>query len=71
MNKFWVLAIYTDMHIERVWSSHDDVRQMMSDDKNNVGIVYRNGTDQYAVLVDGDVFWYDVSSKNYESTKAG
>lgn len=71
MNKFWVIVIYTDLHIERLWCSHDDVKEMMSNDKNNVGNIYRSSTDQYAVLVDGDVFWYDIHSRNYEANKAG
>lgn len=65
MQKFWTLIVYVDMHIEKVWASNDDVKEMLSSNKE-IGNIYRTGTDQYAVLLEGDVFWKDIASRDYK-----
>lgn len=65
MQKFWTLIVFVDMHIERVWMSNDDVKELLTSNKE-IGNIYRTSTDQYAVLVDGDVFWKDITSRDYK-----
>lgn len=67
MSKFYILVIYTGLHMERLWVSNDNVKELLL--KDEVANIYRSSTDQYAIIVDHDVMWVDIETRDYVSTK--
>ena len=66
MNKYFALVYFTDMVLEKKWMSNEHVETALREN-NNIAIIYRIETSQYAELNDRDqLVWIDLPYSDWK-----
>lgn len=66
MGKFWTLVIYANSYVARMWINESEVYQLLSN--KDIVSVFRQSTDQCALIVSNQVVWQDVPCVDFKQS---